>query len=264
MASKCITKPGSIGLMLNDVLTFDKLSVAEHFNYFFTSIAANLVDKLPVGSGRFGWSYITKFYSDFNVTPNGFGLSNVTEEKVCKLLKNTNACNATALDDPPARLIKDGAVQLAKPLTHVINLSLSNAKVPEELKSARVVPLHKKGSKSNVGNYRPVSILSIVSKIVERAVFNQLNDYIVENNLLYELQSGVRPSYSTDTCLIHLYDYVKQESDKGLYTGMVMSDLQKAFDTVNHKILLSKLSALGVNNVSVDWFKSYLSDHLIN
>ena len=98
-----------------------------------------------------------------------------------------------------------------------------------------------------------------MSKVFERIVFNQLNQYLVQNNLLYELQSVFRSTYSTDTCLMYVYDYIRQECDKGNYTGMVLLDLQKAFDTVNHSILLDKLTALGMNGESAEWFRSYVS-----
>ena len=94
-----------------------------------------------------------------------------------------------------------------------------------------VKPLFKKNSRLDVGNYRPVSILSVLSKILERAVFTQLDSFLVKNNLIYEHLSGFRNSYSTESCLIHLQDYIKGNSAKGLYTGMVLLDLQKAFDT---------------------------------
>ena len=98
----------------------------------------------------------------------------------------------------------------------------------------RVVPLHKKKCKTDAGIYRPISVLNRVSKVFENIIFNQLNDFLTQHKLLYEFQSGFRSSYSTDTCLIHLSDYIKQESDKGNYTAMVLLDLQKAFDTGQH------------------------------
>ena len=124
---------------------------------------------------------------------------------------------------------------------------------------ARIVPLYKKNSKTNVGNYRPSSVLSVISKVFEKVVFMQLSDYLSENRLLYEFQSGFRSSYSTDTCLIHLTDYIKLENDKGNFTGMVLLDLQKAFDTVDHTILLNKLKWLGADVLTVQWFRSYLT-----
>ena len=96
----------------------------------------------------------------------------------------------------------------------------------------------------------------IISKILEKAVYVQLEKYLIDNNLLYEYQSGFRKSYSTDTCLINLMDTIKMENSQGLYAGMVLLDLQKAFDTVDHDILCKKLETMGLD--FTNWFKSYL------
>ena len=110
----------------------------------------------------------------------------------------------------------------------------------------------------DVSNYRAVSILNIVSKILERSIFFQLNKFLTKNNLLYEYQSGFRSRYSTDTCLTHLLDYTKGNNPRGLYTRMIMLDLQKAFDTAEHVILCTqKIEGIGV--ISIEWLKSYLS-----
>ena len=125
------------------------------------------------------------------------------------------------------------------------------------MKLAKVKPLYKKKSRLHVGNYRPVSILSVTSKILEKAVFSQLNSYLVDNNLLFEFQSGFRGAYSTDTCLIHLQDHIRNQISSGLFSGMVLLDIQKAFDSVDHFILCKKLAALGAK--STTWFQSYLT-----
>ena len=91
---------------------------------------------------------------------------------------------------------------------------------------AKVVPLHKKKSKTNVDNYIPIAVLSIISKLFEKIVFNLLNDFVMKHKLLYEFKSGLRSPYSTDTCVIHLTDYIKHECDKGNYMSMVLLDLQ--------------------------------------
>ena len=141
-------------------------------------------------------------------------------------------------------------------ITHIINLSISTETVPDLLKQAIVKPLYKKGSRLEVGNYRPVSLLCIISKILDKAVYVQLEKYLIDNNLLYKYQSGFRKSYSTDTCLINLMDTIKMENSQGLYAGMVLLDLQKAFDTVDHDILCKKLETMGLD--FTNWFKSYL------
>ena len=107
-----------------------------------------------------------------------------------------------------ARFLKDGAEVIACPLSHIINLTLHSSQIPEDMKNARVVPLYKKQSKTEPGNYRPVSILSVTPKILERIVreYNQLEHYLKETSLLYKLQSGFRPSFFTGTCLTFLMD----------------------------------------------------------
>ena len=258
-SSKGKTSPKSISLNIENELCFDKQKVAEYFNDYFTYIASSLVEKLPPCSGRFGDAHVIDFYQNLNVSDNMFGLVSVTVDQVSSILNSISACKATGLDELPARFIKDGSSVIAKPLTHIVNLSITTGNIPDDLKAARVVPLYKKKGKTNVENYRPISVLSIISKVFEKVVFNQLNNFLTEHKLLYTFQSGFRSSYSTDTCLIHLTDYIKQECENGNYTGMVLLDLQKAFDTVDHVILLKKLSSVGVDELSICWFRSYLT-----
>ena len=235
------------------------LRIANHFNNFFTTVASKLVDKLPSPSKLFDTdSYaFLNFYKVKNSSNNKFVLKHVSESFVLHELKNLNSSKSTGLDEIPARFLKDAAVFLKLPITFIINMSISENYVPDNMKIARVKPLFKKNSNLDVGNYRPVSILSIVSKILEKSVYSQLEKFLIDNNLLYELQSGFRNSYSTDTCLIHLMDHIRNNSAKGLYTGMIMLDLQKAFDTVDHQILCKKLEIMGVTNT--EWFMSYLT-----
>ena len=253
------TPSSAIGLDINGSINFDKFTVAEKFNEFFSTVASKLVTKLPKALGRFSSAFYYSFYADKGATLNSFELQNLTEKETLGLLRGLGRDKATGLDNIPARFLRDGAIIIANPLTHIINLSISTGTVPEDMKSARVVPLHKKNSKTDTGNYRPVSILSCISKVLERAVYNQIELFLNKNNLLYELQSGFRPGFSTDTTLTFLTDYIRGKIDKGDLTGLVLLDLQKAFDTVDHNILLSKLSAVGLNLTSVNWFKSYLT-----
>ena len=160
----------------------------------------------------------------------------------------------------PAWFIKDGATQITAPITHKNNLLLYSGDAPDDMKIGRdVVPLYKKNSKTDPSNYRPVSIQSVVSKILERVVYNQIESYMTSQNLFYDLQSGFRSSYSIDACFTYLTDHMRFKMDKGFYTGMVMIYLQKAFDTVDHRALLHKLKALGFHDLSVSWLESYLN-----
>ena len=133
-----------------------------------------------------------------------------------------NPTKSTGLDEIPARFLRDAAVVIKDHLTHIINLSITSSSVPTDFKTARVKPLFKKNVRSDVSNYRPVSILSVASKILERAVYVQLESHLRENNILYGFQSGFRGSFSTDTCLTHLTDYIRNQTSVGNYTGMIL------------------------------------------
>ena len=141
----------------------------------------------------------------------------------------------------------------------MINLSIHQKKIPADVKMARVVPLHQQGSKTEVGNYRPVSVLGVVSKILEQVVCNQPEGYLESNHLLDDYQLGFCSSFSTDTCLIHLTEFIRKQMSSGFYTGMALLDLQKAFDTLDYEILLMKFQSIGLNASSVQGFGSYLS-----
>lgn len=238
----------------------DLKEIANVFNNFFTTVAAKLVKKLPPCSPcpnvfNVSSSLFKQFYQKVTSDKLQIEIHAVDTEFVYKQICHLNSFKSTGIDDISARFIKDAAIVLTKPITYIINLSITSGIVPDELKSARVKPLFKKNSRTEVGNYRPVSILCIISKLLEKSVYKQLESYFIKNNLLYEFQSGFRSAYSTDTCLVHLFDHIKFQTARGLYTGMVMIDLQKAFDTVDHLILCSKLQAMGVKNIK--WFESY-------
>ena len=250
----------NICLKIDGNICFDKKLIADTFNNFYTTVACKLVEKLPKCVQMYGCSFVNQFYAEKGVFPNSYSFSLISESKVLKYLTSLSAHKATGLDGIPSHFIKDGSSIIAGPLTHIINLSLIQGIVPDDLKSARVVPLYKKNDKLSVGNYRPVSILNIVSKIFERVVYDQVETYFKDRDLLYKFQSGFRGGFSTDTCLIHLTDYIRNENDKGNFVGMLLLDLQKAFDTVDHSILLMKLKAAGLGNDILRWFSSYLCD----
>ena len=234
--------------------------VANYINNFFTNISSTLVKGLPQSSGKFDTdsAAFRNYYNQKGIVPNSFKLSKVSTEFIYNELLALNISKGTGLDGIPAKFLRDGADVLKDQLTHIINLSIETNIVPADFKHARVKPLFKKNSRLDVGNYRPISILSVTSKLLERAVFVQMEKYLNDNNILYGFQSGFRAGFSTDTCLTHLSDYIRSQSSVGNYTGMVLIDLQKAFDTVDHHILCKKLEAMGFS--SVDWFMSYLGD----
>lgn len=251
---------GNINVKIDGKINHDPISVANKFNNFFTTVATKLVNKLSPAKKMFttDTEIFQNFYKDKGACKNAFKFSQVSSEFILKELSKLNISKSTGLDEIPARFLKDGASILVKPVTFLINLSIELQDVPKELKVAKVKPLYKKGDRTECGNYRPVSVLCIISKILEKAIYVQMSEYLDKNNLLFQYQSGFRNLYSTETCLIHLTDYIREQTALGNYTGMMMIDLQKAFDTVDHKILCEKLYFMGFE--STKWIKSYLSD----
>ena len=144
-------------------------------------------------------------------------------------------------------------------ILHLCNLSIRNKCFPNSWKTATITPLHKKGDHSDPTNFRPISILPCVSKILEKIIHCQLYKYLTDHNILTPQQSGFRKGHSTGTCLINFLDEIYQSIDNGVPCGVLFVDLRKAFDTVDHEILLQKLHLYGIRPSAVNWVESYLS-----
>ena len=176
--------------------------------------------------------------------------------RFCKIWEPNKA---SGIDNISGKFFKDGAEILAKPISQICNLSIKKSKFPSQCKIAKVTPLFKKGSKTDPKNYRPISLLPIISKVIEKVVYEQTQKYLDTSNILFRSQSGFRKNFSTDWCLSYLSNKILNGFDSGLYTGMILIDLQKAFDTINHCILLKKMKFMGFSDEAILWFSSYLS-----
>ena len=131
-----------------------------------------------------------------------FELVDLTVAEIAQIIQAFAANKASGLDGIPVALLKIGAPVIVKSLTHIFNLSINRGILPTDWKSARVSPIYKDGAKSTLNNYRPISVLSVFAKIIERAIFNKFYAYLVTNNLLNKYQSGFRPRHWTVTALL--------------------------------------------------------------
>ena len=167
---------------------------------------------------------------------------------------------ATGPDDVSIKLLKlaCNSQNVIQSLTYILNSSLDQGNFFDEWKIARVQPIYKAGSKLNVENYRPVSLLSIPSKILEKAVNTEFQEYLKVNKILTERQFGFRPNHSCETALLCMVDLWAENVDKGNLNGVAYIDMRKAFDAVNHSTLLMKLKNVGCTDRAIKWFRSYL------
>ena len=234
------------------------------FKNFFSNLASDLVNKLPMASNIFTDTSTTKFYEGYNIIPNSFNFYEINESYIYKQLIAINSHKAAGIDNISGRFLKDGSKVLALPISQICNLSIKLSTFPKDCKVAKITPLYKKGSRTEAKNYRPISLLPIISKVIEKTIHQQLEEYLSSNHIFYKFQSGFRSNHSTDTCLTYLSNKILTGFDNGLLTGLIAIDLQKAFDTIDHAILLRKMKILGFSENVIKWFTSYLSNRVFH
>ena len=156
-------------------------------------------------------------------------------------------------------VIKKCFGELCEPLKYLFNLSIVKGIFPDDLKIAKVTPIYKADNSSNISNYRPISVLACFSKMLERIMYNCLQKYLKDQNILYNNQFGFRTGHSTEHAIAQLIDQIYKAFEKNKYTLGVFIDLPKAFDTVDNSILLRKLELYGIIDRNHEWIKSYLS-----
>lgn len=142
----------------------------------------------------------------------------------------------------------------------IFNLSFSLGIVPQSFKLANVIPVHKKGSISSLYNYRPISLLSVFNKLLEKLMCNRLLNFLDKNKVFYDKQFGFRAKHSTDHAILSIVDKIQTAIDNRDLSCGIFLDFSKAFDTVNHDILIKKLGYYGIRGIAKNWFISYLSD----
>jgi hypothetical protein len=186
-----------------------------------------------------------------------------TPEEVKIILGNLDVGKAHGVDGVSARLLKETKETISGPLSALINKSFSDGTVPSSWKRANVSPVHKKESKSAIGNYRPISLLSTLAKVQERVVFRRLYDFLSNNKLLTPRNSGFKERDSAMCQLISIVDKIHKALEAGKEINMVFLDVSKAFDKVWHKGLLLKLKSNGIAGDLYHWLESYLADRKI-
>ena len=236
----------------NDVYTCPN-KIASKFNDYFANIGPQLASTI-IHTGNDFSSYLRSA----NDKTCFFKPTNVSE--IIKIIRKMGSRKSAGHDNINVDLIKSVANEIAEPLSIIFNVSLCSGIFPDEMKIAKVVPIYKKDNPEVFGNYRPVSVLPCISKILERIVYNRSYDFLSKNNILYKKQYGFRTNHSTYMAVIDFINDVSRAIDDGMNTVGIFMDLSKAFDTIDHDILLAKLHHYGFRGISQDWFRNYLSN----
>ena len=237
----------------NNASSNTSAGVAEIFNNFFSSIGKNLSQNIPPSSTRF---------SDFLDTPNSKTIffEPTYKEEITKIVANLKERKSPGHDGINNHLLKNIPPQIVDPLVHIINISLATGLVPNYMKIAKVIPIYKKGEKVDVSNHRPISLLTSISKIFERIIYIRTVNFFKKSDIFSNFQFEFRENHSTTHALLSFVEKVTDALDTFSHTIGIFLDFSKAFDTINHKILLAKLSHYGIRGKALEWFTSYLSN----
>ena len=232
----------------------DPKQIANTFNNYFTKIGSEIADAVP---------FIETNPVDYLNPPDDnilFDIGFTSPTHIIDIIKSLPPKSSADLTSISTNLLKAIAYQICTPLAHIFTLSLDQGVFPEKLKTCRTVPIFKAGDPHNIDNYRPISLVSTISKVLEKMVATKLTNYLQINKLISPWQFGFQKNLSTEHNLIHITNYIGKALNNGEFCIGIFFDLKKAFDVVQHNILLAKLEKFGIKDSALSWFRSYLAN----
>ena len=234
----------------------DPVHMSNIFNECFVNVPDNIEKTIP-RTPNSPLSYLG------SAVENSLFLSPVTHLEIEDLIANLNSSKSIGPNSVPTNILKILKHHISHPLAEIVNQAFLKGTFPSKLKIAKVVPAFKKGDPEIRSNYRPIYLLPIFSKMFEKLVYKRLYSFVTCNKITYPLPFGFQENHSIDHALISMTETIRRSLDNKRHGCGVFIDLQKAFDTVNHKILLSKLEHYGIRGNALGWFQSYLTNRMV-
>ena len=245
-------KNGNESITLTNPLSgrpIDSNLTSDHLNIFFADIGPSLAQK-----------FNQEWVSPFQPLLKQINDIQTEGQEVLSLCKNIAVHKSSSIETLSSRVLKDAFTCLPTVITKLFNLSLSTCKFPLKWKQTTIIPFHKGGPKDDVNNYRPISLLPLPGKLLEKIIHTRLMKFLEVNSILNPNQHGFRPGHSTIDVVANFTDDIYNAMNEGKCTLAVYIDFKKAFDTVNHNILIQKLYYLGIRNRTLDWITNYLTN----
>ena len=237
----------------NNSISSNPNRIANILNKHFASVGPKLANKLPS---------VQRNYFDFlnrsNSPDTSFAFNLVTPSEVKLEISRIPNNKSHGLYSCPAQIMKCSSNVISNTLAEIINLSISTGVYPNKLKMAKIIRIFKTDDDTDPSNYRPISLLSNFNRIFEKLIFKRMEPFIAQHNMLSPSQYGFRKTLSTQHAILDIVSTIQTNMDKRLFSCGVFIDRKKAFDTVDHKILLHKLDHCGFRGVINKWFSSYL------
>ena len=239
-------------IIVDQIEINDAQSIADKFNEYYVNVGPSLASKIPEGDINYR-SYLL----EVAIT---LGENSLTDDEFDGAFKALKSNTSAGSDGLHVNILKAVYSLIKPPLMKMFDSSLPLGIFPDSMKIAKVTPGFKAGKKELVSKLGPISVLPCFSKILEKIMFNRVYKYLTENNLLFQKQFGFRERHSTSHAIVNLVSNIYNSFNENKFTLGVFIDLSNPFDTVNHNILLNKLSLYGIKNNRLKWFSSYLSD----